>query len=628
MIHRITATNFLSWKELDFSVKSGITLIDGWNADDKTSEGSGKSAILNALTWCLYGKIPKDAKIDDVIKTGEKSCKARVYIGENEYIERSRKPNDLVISKEGKEIRGKDMKETQALIEVTLGLSFETFCQTIYFAQNYDKKFITSNQEEKAKILSEVQNLEVFDKARREVLKLIKVTDEGIVDLEHKLELTKTNIGHLESQINREHEIIEQAKKAKNQQLQDLKQRAGDTAIEYKRLSGKITGLKYLIESSESQDVSELEAQLEPLRSARAAVQHKLSDIETAKSKYDFANKQLKILENKLEKKVPELHDLRAFLKNPSKTCPTCGSKSKITDLSEIEDNISNTQAEMLDIEAQIEILKKETAGERPQAETLIQKKTLVNEKISVLTDQIQKANESNKKIATRETELSLLEEQLIDKRKTIVKLKKQFSALKTAPLESVDEEAIGHLKKCLEDANATFGVHSNILANKITERQRLETLKRGFKDVKSYVFNSVLSEINTRVAQYIAQLFEVPVKVKFINDNMKIETEIIYDGESRGLGLLSGGQFRRVSLAVDLALSDVISRRNINNINLLIFDESMKDLSETSMEKCLNLLKLRKTPVLLIEHNSIFKNAIDQRFLVTLSEGTSHAEA
>ncbi len=110
----------------------------------------------------------------------------------------------------------------------------------------------------------------------------------------------------------------------------------------------------------------------------------------------------------------------------------------------------------------------------------------------------------------------------------------------------------------------------------------------------------------------------------KFTNENMKISTELNINGNKQGLGLLSGGQFRRVSLAVDLAIADVVSSRKGNSINMLILDEYFKDLSEQSMEKCLNLLEGRNQPVLLVEHNSIFKNIVDNSFFAWYEKGVS----
>jgi DNA repair exonuclease SbcCD ATPase subunit len=152
----------------------------------------------------------------------------------------------------------------------------------------------------------------------------------------------------------------------------------------------------------------------------------------------------------------------------------------------------------------------------------------------------------------------------------------------------------------------------------------QLEVLKDGFKEIKTYVFSSALSELSYRTNQFLQVLFHMPAEIKFVNEDLNIQTKIILKDQEMSLGLLSGGQFRRFSLAVDLALSDMVSSRKNSKVNLLILDEYFKDLSETSMEKCLDLLKSRKCPVLLIEHNSVFKNIVDNVFFVELQGGTS----
>lgn len=151
-----------------------------------------------------------------------------------------------------------------------------------------------------------------------------------------------------------------------------------------------------------------------------------------------------------------------------------------------------------------------------------------------------------------------------------------------------------------------------------------LEELKEGFKEIKAYVFNTALNELSFRANEFLSVLFQVPAQITFVNEDLKIETKVILDEQETSIGLLSGGQFRRFSLAVDLALSDMVSSRKNSKLGILILDEYFKDLSEASMEKCLDLLKLRKCPVLLIEHNSIFKNIVDNTFFARLEKGTS----
>jgi len=168
MIKSIKAINFLPWKKLEFTFDPGVVLLTGWNKQDGTSEAIGKSSILNALTFCLYGKLPKDVNIDQVIHTGEKSCSVEVELDNGNSIVRTRSPNKLYIKKtDGSIESGKDVRDCQKLIDQVIGMSFETFCQTVYYPQNYQNKFITANEEQKAKILSEIQDLSIFDRAAK-----------------------------------------------------------------------------------------------------------------------------------------------------------------------------------------------------------------------------------------------------------------------------------------------------------------------------------------------------------------------------------------------------------------------------------------------------------------------------
>ena len=117
MFKRITAENLFSWEKLDYTIPGGISQVTGWNSDDQSSEGSGKSSCFNILSWVLYGKIPKDAKIDDVIRQGQKSGSGVVELKSGQWIYRSRSPNKLqILEVNGTITQGKDAKETQLLI--------------------------------------------------------------------------------------------------------------------------------------------------------------------------------------------------------------------------------------------------------------------------------------------------------------------------------------------------------------------------------------------------------------------------------------------------------------------------------------------------------------------------------
>jgi len=189
VIKKICVKNFFSWKSLEYDIQNGITLFQGFNIDDNTNEGSGKSSILNAITWGLYGKLPKDINIDEVINENSQSCEVTIEFLDFSIV-RKRKPNQLfIINDKGLLIKEKDSKTTQELIEKMVGLSFESFLFTIYFSQEYSKKFLIANQEERGKILSEIQELDKFDLARKETLNLIRIEEKNLAELENELKL-------------------------------------------------------------------------------------------------------------------------------------------------------------------------------------------------------------------------------------------------------------------------------------------------------------------------------------------------------------------------------------------------------------------------------------------------------
>ena len=165
---------------------------------------------------------------------------------------------------------------------------------------------------------------------------------------------------------------------------------------------------------------------------------------------------------------------------------------------------------------------------------------------------------------------------------------------------------------------------------NKIKEEYTtLETLKTGFREIKSYVFKGLLVELNKNANRAISELFEQDVRLEYYNEVedgeiSKIKVRMYVDGKERSIGLLSGGQFRRAQIATDLALGQLMYNRSNKLLNLQIFDEAFKDLSETTVYNILELLQKQNGTIVLIEHNSIIKNSIDKVYNVELKNGVS----
>lgn len=559
MFRSISAINFFSWKNLQFDFNSGVTLITGANLDDNTSEGAGKSSIPNALCWGLYGTLPKDVNIDDVITTGEKSCCVVIILEDGTKITRLRKPNTLSIEVNGVIQQGKDSKETQTLINNLLGMSFDTFCQSVYFAQNYSNKFITATQENKAKILSELQDLSVFDKASKQSSEKAKdIKNNVLLKLTMAQGYTESEINHIKSEIKTYEQLSHNFDTDKNNKLEEIMIRSYNMTLKITDLENQMKSINFDNIENKMQESNDIEKQLIEVRN-----------------------------------QLYHINQLKTYAVDHT-NCPTCGQ-----DLPGSENIIIPDDAEL-----------------KQRHQILSTQKGIVDLEVASLL--------------TKKNYNSLLEDRL----KLTIEQKNQV-VIDIENTQKMENPHILHLDQLKVNKQGIYLKLDKINEDIVLQTQlqnRYEYLKDGFKQIKSYIFQSLLSELNRSTNRYLSELFEVPAYITFDNisddgDISKIKTTVLLNGYERSLGLLSGGQFRRVQLAVDFALSDIVSQRSKSPINIRILDESFKDLSEQSMERLVSVLQKMSGSTILIEHNSIIKNIVNRVYKVQLQDGISTHE-
>lgn len=550
-----------SWETLDYEVKSGLSQVSGINLDDGNAEAAGKSSIFNILCWTLFGKIPKDVRIDEVIRQGQKSCEAVVELKNGHSIVRKRNPNDLyILPTEGFEgIRGKDSKETQQIIEKLIGLSFDTFCQSVYFSQNHDKKFITSNEIEKAKILSDIQELEIFDKARNGTIKLLSA-------LSKELEHTKTSLWKNET-------LQTQAK--------NDRQFLTDSINQFQKLKdNRISELE--------NEISGIQTKLQLLEDCNPDLLKSLTSLLDLKIEARDLGRDLEIVLSKI-----------TDLQKPTPTCSECGNSIDSQHINEHLENYNSSRmsikSRLIDIHAQFDRestkhLRSEQVREMiEETRNNISQKSALSRLMYKFDFLLQSEKLSNCSSQSERLELRSLE---------MAKLSDEYSVLKST------------------------------IATLLDKKEKLELLKDGFREIKSHIFGSVLADLSIKATDYAFELFEVPVSIRFRNDSegeiAKIQTIIKVNNIERSLGLLSGGQARRVQIATDLALSEIVSKRAINPINFRILDESSKDLSTPTIERLVTILEKLGGNTIIVDHNPLIKASISETFDIEYKNGVS----
>ena len=152
--------NFGSYEELTFDfTNQGLTLIQG-------PTGAGKSTILDAISWILYGKTAKGGSVDEVLSwPGDKVTVGCLSMEPNLSVMRRRgrkaKDNDLVFCTEyGQDIRGKDLSDTQRLLNKQLGVDHEAYLSGAYFHEfSQTAQFFTTTARNRREICEQIVDL-------------------------------------------------------------------------------------------------------------------------------------------------------------------------------------------------------------------------------------------------------------------------------------------------------------------------------------------------------------------------------------------------------------------------------------------------------------------------------------
>lgn len=598
MIKSVHLKNFQSWEELTFDVQKGITLLKGHNFDDNTAEAAGKSAILNSICWCLFGKIPKDVNTDDIIREGEKTCLVEVTLLDGTTIHRKRGPNDLVIITQSGPNRGRDAKDTQKLIEKRIGFTYETFLQSVYFAQNSLVKFILLNEDGKAKILSQIADLSVFDEGRkkahdnaREASLKLAVENSRLSDLNNSIKLVTDQINAL-----RDMRIKFENERVKNIGILELKRDDIQRQINNNGVIPELSVEYYM-------KLSELEATAKKYREETAFLKSQLNQ---------QAQKQLKKNNLEFEIKQAEQEVTQINLGQDNHSCSYCGSSLGVKEKQQyIQSKTTHIQQKTKELQ-ELEFISTEK----------------LQQEYTFYVDTTQRIEEDLRQVKILETEVKYRKEKLGMLNAQLDQIIKDLEVQKTKQYPDIDTR-IEMLQTSLFQREHDRDVLSKEVVNLIEKQQTYEMIKEGFKEVKSLSFQEVLQELNFKTNNYLGELFDSNINIKFSNLSVdgevsKITTNITIDGVERSLGLFSGGQTRRIMLAVDLAISDIIHTRKGITDKLLILDEYFKDMSEESISKVCRLLSNVDAKIIMIEHNSMLNSLATNIFEIEYKNGIS----
>lgn len=221
----VEAQNFGSYKSLNFS-NEGLCLVYG-----KT--GSGKSTIPDVVAWTLFGTTAKDGAADDVKSWQSEGVTEGKVVTETITAVRRRGPgaNDLYFYDltPTSPTRGKDLRETQKILDQRLGVSADLFIAGSYYHEfSRTGAFFTANAKDRRNLLEMLASLDLPKTLAEKSSAERKDVKSDIEDLSVKLSGTKASVIALEQALIDNDRMSDSHVKTKNQKIVYLQSKANN----------------------------------------------------------------------------------------------------------------------------------------------------------------------------------------------------------------------------------------------------------------------------------------------------------------------------------------------------------------------------------------------------------------
>lgn len=583
-IKNITVKNFLSTGNQTQAVnfdKENLTLVLGENldlgGDDSGSRnGTGKTTIVNALSYALYGQALTNIRKENLInKTNGKNMLVTIEFeknGVNFKIERGRKPNILrffINDQEQKtdetddESQG-DSRDTQKEIESLIDMSHTMFKHLVAL-NTYTEPFLSMKAADQREVIEQLL---------------------GITLLSTKAEVLKGEIKEIKDHIQQETARIEAIKTA-NENVQksinslELKSKAW--------VSKQQEDIGKLVKAIGHLDAVDITAELKAHSDLKLWSEKdvKIRNLNKQKATLDSALSQNDKTFDKLKKEADKLKN---------KQCPLCEHAlhdhkhdemlesivQQSVEAQAYHDKLSNDINEIVTELSNIgELSKQPTTFYDTEAEATTHQSNLVNLKTN---------------LANKEVEINPYEDQIDELRKTA--------------LQEIDWNIINELTKIRD--------HQQFLLQLLTNKESF---------IRKRIIDQNLAYLNKRLDYYIGKM-GLPHQVKFQND---LNVEITQLGQDLDFDNLSRGERNRLILSLSWAFRDVWENL-YQHINLMFIDELIDaGMDAAGVEAGLAVLKKmareRNKNIYLISHKDELVGRVNNVLKVIKENGfTSYA--
>ena len=577
-IKNLTVRNFMSvgaqTQAIDFD-RGQLTLVLGENLDlggddSGARNGTGKTTIINGLSYGIYGQALTNIKRDNLInKINGKGMLVTVTFdvdGVEYHIERGRKPNILKFSVNGEEQQLTDLDESQGDSRETQKSIEERFCMShdmfkhLVALNTYTEPFLAQKAAEQRAIIEQLLGITLLSEKADALKEQIKLTKDSISTENTRVETVKASNERIQQSITaleRKQHMWEEAKEKNLENILKSIDRLSHIDIEK-----EVAAHKALAEYNQlRKDISEVTSQLNRARLDQAR-EEKLRD-----------------------RLAVEIATLERHL------CHACGQEFHDAKHEQV------MAAKLKDHEVACAEYDSQTANISVYESALVE--------LGVLGDCPAVQYDSLEEALNHKNTLSSLEKDLEIKTADENPYDEQIIELKATAVQEIDWNYMNELVRVKD--------HQEFL-------YKLLTNKDSF--VRKRIIDQNLAFLNQRLTYYLDKI-GLPHTVEFQNDLTVIITQL---GQDLDFDNLSRGERNRLILSLSWAFRDVWENL-YHSINLLFIDElvdSGMDASgvESSIAVLKRMTRERDKNVFLISHRDDLTSRVNHVLKVIKENG------
>ena len=577
-IKNLTVKNFMSvgnqTQAIDFD-RGQLTLVLGENLDlggddSGARNGTGKTTIINGLSYAIYGTALTNIKKDNLVnKINGKGMLVTVTFdkdGQEYHIERGRKPNLLKFSINGQEQDLEDLdesqgdsRETQKAIEEMIGMSHEMFKHLVAL-NTYTEPFLALKPNDQRSIIEQLLGITLLSEKAEALKEQLRLTKDDISTENTRIDTVKASNERIQQSIDsliRKQQMWDESK-VKN--IDELNR--GILGLSNINIDEEIAAHKLLVEyNTKKKDLQDLDKAI-----ARA-------DLDQVREQKDI---------DKLEKEITDLKDHK---------CYACG-----------QDLHDSKHEEVL--------AAKESAKQEASAQWLVTNTHLVDLKdarviLGDLGNSPRTIYDTLEEALNHRSTVEGLEKELAAKQAEINPYLEQIDDLTNSAVQEITWDHVNDLMRVKD--------HQEFL-------YKLLTNKDSF--VRKRIIDQNLAFLNQRLTYYLDKI-GLPHIVEFQNDLSVIITQL---GQDLDFDNLSRGERNRLILSMSWAFRDVWENL-YHSINLLFIDElvdSGMDSSgvESSIAVLKHMTRERDKNVFLISHRDDLTSRVNHVLKVIKENG------